>query len=179
MNLGTRARRRLAAAAAIACVAVGAPVGALAASSAQGAVATPRCGNSATYVWLALAPNGTAGAIYYPVEFTNISHRTCTLYGYPGVSAISAKGKQIGPAARRASATPHTVTLKPGQTASAALGVLPTGFLSGCHTRAADGLKVYPPNETGKQTVGSFSFKACANKGVLTIYPVTKGIGIP
>jgi hypothetical protein len=171
-------RRRFATTAAIACVAAGAPVGALAASAPQTAAAA-QCTNAHTYVWLALAPEATAPTIYYPVEFTNIGHTTCTLYGYPGVSAVSAKLKQLGPAAERVTATRHTVTLKPGQTANAILGVAPPSVFAGCHTRAADGLKVYPPNETGKQYVAWFSFPACSNKSVLTIRPVTKGIDVP
>ena len=43
--------------------------------------------------------NGAAGTIYYPLEFTNLSGRTCSMRGFPGVSAIGRNGRQ--PAARR------------------------------------------------------------------------------
>ncbi len=180
MNPTRSARRRLAAAAAIACLAIGAPTVALAASSGPHARAsTPRCNQSDTYVWFALSPNGTAGAVFYPVEFTNVGRTACTLTGFPGVSAISKTLHQIGAAASREKAAVRTVTIRPGQTAHASLGVVDPGFLTGCHRAAADGLKVYPPNEKGKQYVLSFSFEACKNESVLTVFPVTSGIGVP
>jgi len=180
MNATRSARRRLAAAAAIACLAIGVPTVALAASSGPHARASaPRCTQSDTYVWFALSPNGTAGPVFYPVEFTNIGTKACTLTGFPGVSAISASLHQIGAAASREKAAVHTVTIRPGQTAHASLGVIDPGFLTGCHKAAADGLKVYPPNEKASQDVLSFSFEACKNKSVLTVFPVTNGIGVP
>jgi len=178
MKLGSHARRRLAAAAAVAVAAIGVPVGALAASAPHSA-AVARCNNGNTYAWFADASNGTAGYIYYPVEFTNVGHSSCTLYGYPGFSAVNGKAKQIGPAAKRSGGTPHTVTLKPGQTASAMVGILPPGFVTGCKTATAAGFRVYPPNETGGQLMLNLSFAVCTNKRTLTIGAVTKGIGVP
>jgi hypothetical protein len=178
MKLGTHARRRLAAAAAVACAAIGIPAGALAASAPHSA-AVAQCNNNDTYAWFADAPNGTAGYIYYQVEFTNTGSKSCTLYGYPGVSAVNGKDKQLGPAARRNGGTRHTVTLKPHQTASATLGILPPGFISGCKTATAAGFRIYPPNETGGQLALNLSFSVCKNKRTLTIAPVTSGIGVP
>lgn len=180
MTLTGSARKRLAAGAAVACLAIGVPTVALAASPRPHARAsTPRCSESDTYVWFALAPNGTAGPIFYPVEFTNTGSKACTLTGFPGVSAISKSLHQIGLAASRVNVAAHTVTVKPGQTVHASLGVIDPGFITGCHRAAADGLKVYPPNEKAKQDVLSFSFEACKNKSVLRIYPVASGIGVP
>jgi hypothetical protein len=170
-----RLRIALAGAAAIAGLAICVPVVAVASSSAP---ATPRCSQSDTYVWFALSPNGTAGPIYYPVEFTNVGSSACTLTGYPGVSAITAKLHQLGLAATRVSAPEKTVTVKPKQTVHALLGIVPRGFIR-CHNATADGLKVYPPNEKGKQLVLDFTFSVCKNKPDLQIYPVTAGIGVP
>lgn len=178
MRFGIHMRRRLAVAAAIASVAIGVPVGAVAASAPHTATVA-QCNNNNTYVWFADAPNGTAGPIYYPVEFTNIGKSTCTLYGYPGVSAVNTNLKQVGAAAARVRSSRSTVTLKPGQTANAMLSILPKGFLPGCKTAAVDGLFVYPPNETGGQFVLNFSFWVCKNKSTLRISPVTSGIGVP
>lgn len=179
MRLGIHARRRLAVAAAITSVAIGVPVGAVAASAPHSA-AVARCNNGDTDVWFADAPNGTAGAIFYPVEFTNLGAKSCTLSGYPGVSAVNSKGKQLGPAAGRLTLTHHTVTLKPDQTVSAMLGILPPGFKPGCKMATAAGFRVYPPNETGGQVVANLSFPICTNRGgSLTVYPVTTGIGVP
>jgi hypothetical protein len=177
VNLKVSARTRLAGAAAAACLAVGVPAVAMASSSAP---ATPRCNASNTYVWFGLSPNGAAGTIYYPVEFTNVSGKSCTLTGYPGVSAVSKSAHQIGLAATRMKpVTVHTVTVKPNQTVHAVIGIVEPGLITACHNAAADGLKVYPPNEKSGQLALNFSFTACKNKPFLKVYPVTPGVGVP
>ncbi len=177
MRLTHRTGRLLAAV--VACVAIGVPAVALASSGARSVAATPQCTAGSTYVWLALAPNGAASTIYYPVEFTNLGSTKCTLSGYPGVAAIGKSGTQLGPAARRLKNTVHTITLKPHQTAYALLGIEEATIVGGCHTATAFGLQVYPPNQTVKQIVTSFTFSACSNKVDLYVYPVKAGIGVP
>ena len=179
MNLRTRAGRRIAAAAAIACVAVGLPAAALAAASSPSHPAIPKCSAAHTYVWLALAPNGAAGTIYYPVEFTNVGTARCVFFGYPGVSAVTKSAAQLGPPAGRFPAKPHTVTLKPGQTAHASLGIVDAGIIGACHKATGVGLKVYPPNQKSFQFVFNFTFPVCRNKVFMHVYPVTPGIGVP
>src|SRR5215469_14898631 len=58
---------------------------------------------------------GTAKTdVYYTIEFTNVSRRACSLFGYPGVSAYDA-GHLIGsPAMLDTSIRPSTVMLAPG-----------------------------------------------------------------
>jgi Protein of unknown function (DUF4232) len=164
-------------AAAVACVALGVPAVALASSTARSVAATPQCTAADTLVWLALAPNGAAGTIYYPVEFTNIGSTKCTLSGFPGVAAIGKSGKKLGPAATRVKVTAHTITLKPHQTANALLGISDVKT-STCHATAF-GLQVYPPNQKSKQIVSSFTFAACAHGSYLSVYPVKAGVGVP
>ena len=74
-------------------------------------------------------PGGLPGPTYYTLEFTNVSDRACSLFGYPEVSAYQdspATGGQIGRSAA-ASATPRSgpkpVMLAPGATAHAELRV--------------------------------------------------------
>ena len=62
-----------------------------------------------------------AGGAYYTLNFTNLSGHACTLRGYPGVSAVSLSGGQIGSPASRGTATPKVVTLANGATAHAVL----------------------------------------------------------
>ncbi len=176
MRLTRRTGRLLAAA--VACLAIGIPAIALASSGGRSVAATPRCTAAHTYVWLALSPNGAAGTIYYPVEFTNLGSTKCTLAGYPGVAAINSADHKLGRAATRVGVPAHTVTLQPHQTAHAILGIEETGAV-GCHAVTAAGLQVYPPNQTVRQVVGSFTFRACGHKVYLRIYPVTPGIGVP
>ena len=70
-------------------------------------------------VWVAVDQgNGAAGATYYPLEFTNTSGHACSLDGYPGVSAISRAGQQLGsPAAWGTMSGARPVVLAPGATA--------------------------------------------------------------
>ena len=46
-------------------------------------------------------------------------------------------------------------------------------------TVTAAGLQVYPPNQTARQLIHSFTFIACPHKVYLHVYPVTPGIGVP
>jgi Protein of unknown function (DUF4232) len=140
--------------------------------------ATPKCSPANTQVWLGLGlGGGTAGSVYYPLEFSNVGHHACTLTGYPGVSAYGASGGQVGPPASR-NGQPHgTVTLAPGATAHALLRILDWGAV--CSTKVvAGGLKVYPPGENRSEPI-PFSFGACAHRGVLITGPVRAGVGIP
>src|SRR5205085_12607374 len=94
--------------------------------------------------------NGAAGSITYDIELTNLSGHRCTLFGYPGVSAVSLAGRQLGSAASRDSArAPRTVTQRSGGTTSAALRIVDAGNFpaSSCHPTTAAGLRVFPPNQ--------------------------------
>jgi hypothetical protein len=167
----------------VACCAV---VLALTATAAAGAstrdartTAAANCTPAHTQVWLGLGlGGGTAGSIYYPLEFSNVGHSACTLRGFPGVSAIGSGGGQIGPAASHNGQHHGTVTLAPGATAHAILRVLDWGALCSTEVVAA-GLNVYPPGERRTEPVVPFPFGACAHRGVLIVGPVRAGVGIP
>lgn len=96
------------------------------------------------------APNGAAGSIYYPLDFTNVSPVTCTLYGYPGVSfATGPGGGALGRAAVRDPAFPAAlVTMTSGDTAHASMQVQVTQNYPAavCKPVTAHWLKVYPPD---------------------------------
>lgn len=143
------------------------------------AAAPAACSSSQTAVWLGDGPGGgTAGTIYYPLEFTNISHRSCTLFGYPGVSAVNGRGTQVGVAATRSSAHVAIVTLQAGATAHALLGIHDWGAICSHDTPAA-GLKVYPPGLRDARVITGFPFGACAGKSVLAVNPIRGGTGVP
>jgi hypothetical protein len=148
-----------------------------AAPPARSAASSP-CSVSATQVWLGDGEGGgTAGTTYYPLEFSNIGHHTCTLYGYPGVSAYHGALKQVGSGASRSTSAHSTITLRPNATAHALLGIRDWGALCSKPV-AVDGLKVYPPGQRSAKEVG-FSFDACAHKGVLVVGPIRARVGIP
>src|SRR5271166_1487683 len=123
MKLTTHRMRRGIAATAIASAAVLLPAVALASSgsgaAASASMAAHRCYATELTVWLGSPGNGTAGSTYYDLEISNTSRSTCTLYGYPGVSANNGGG-QLGRAAGRDHSRPSTlVTLRPGGTTHA------------------------------------------------------------
>jgi hypothetical protein len=177
MNLRTNAARRLLSAGALACAAALVPAAALAAPGAAHAshTTTPACATSGLDVWLDTQGNGAAGTIYYNLEFTNLSGSTCTLFGYPGVSATNLTGTQLGSAAARIGANPQTVTLANGATATALVGIAQAGVYppTPCGPTTAAGLRVYPPDQTQFRKV-PFPFPACSKTGphYLKIYPV-------
>jgi hypothetical protein len=139
------------------------------------AAAPPRCATSALDIWLDTQGDGAAGTIFYTLEFTNLSGHTCTLSGYPGVSAVNLAGHQLGSAARRNPSQPvHTVTLasatpqnaSANTTATVVLGIVEAGNFSpsACHEVTAAGLRVYPPGQTASRVI-PFPFSACTRSG--------------
>lgn len=199
MSLTSRMRRGIVGAA-IAATAVALPAAALAstagassatarsdsATSAARTIAAstaPRCLTRQLTTWLGIPGSGAAGSFYYQLEISNISHRTCTLQGFPGVSAHAAGGRQLGSPARRLSGyRERRVTLRPSQTAHAVLQITDVGNFSPsvCRPVTADSLRVFAPGTYVPMTV-PFSFRACARKGPIYLHvsPVQAGAGIP
>ena len=139
------------------------------------AAAAPSCRASQLVDWLNTTPDGTAGTIYYQLKFTNFGG-TCTLRGYPGVSAVSLAGHQLGsPAHRVKGVKVRTMTLHQGRTVSAALGIEEVGAIpvGRCHARPAAGIRVFAPN-TSRATVIPFPYSACSATGTssMVIRPV-------
>lgn len=195
MQFTTRAVRRGLAVFAIAGAAVLVPTVALAApggraaatrpaADAQAAAAVaPRCATSALTVWLGIPGDGAAGSVSYQLELSNTSGKTCTLYGFPGVSAVGPNGGQLGRAASRDYTDPiRLVTLRRGATAHVLLKVVDVGNFppASCHPASAVALRVYPPNDRRSLEV-PLSFRACRKSGPVFLYVRTTvgGAGIP
>jgi hypothetical protein len=156
------------------------------------------CATSGLEAWLALAqtrgsasvtsttgrldPSGT----YYTMEFTNVSARVCSLYGYPGVSAYAgdqADGTQIGSAAAHdTSVRPRPVTLAPGQTAHSVLRVTSTETFepTACAQVTAPELRVTPPDQVRPAFV-PIHLPACSRKGpeFMSVQAIQPRPGIP
>jgi hypothetical protein len=144
-----------------------ASVVALASAGAALGAATPRCTTPGLVVWLDTQGSGAAGSVYYRLELTNLSGHTCALYGYPGVSAVGLRGRQLGsPASRDRARAPGQVVLAPGATATATLRIVEAGTFeaAACHVVTAAGLRVYPPGATVSKVV-PFPFRACSRSG--------------
>jgi hypothetical protein len=144
-------------------------------------VAGRACPASGLEAWLGSAENA-----YYTLEFTNVSHRACRLYGYPEVSAYAsglASGGPIGGAASRDTAVrPQPVTLAPGATAHAVLRITAGrgGRPSGCARVTAEELRVSLPRQ-GQPAFVLVHIPVCAGKGraSFSVQPVQPRPGVP
>ena len=202
MKLITPAPRRAIMAAAIASAAILLPAVALASSAGSGpaaagtgaassaataarahAVTQPPCVRSELTSWIGVPGDASAGSTRYPLEISNVSGHTCTLYGFPGVSALGRGGRQVGSAAgREGGHTESTVTLQPYQTAHVVLQVADVGNFprTACRPTTADALRVFAPGDRASMKF-PFSFRACARKGPVYLHVTTtiSGAGIP
>jgi len=183
MKPSTRLIRRVGATAAAVTAAVLIPTVALAAPARPARpAAAPGCTQAQLQTWIGLPGDATAGTTFFEVEISNISAHTCTLLGFPGVSATSG-GKQVGSAARRNDSHPvRLITLGRGATAHVDLGIVdvlnfPT---STCHPVTATALQVFAPGDFKSEDI-PFSFRACSKAGpqFLSVSPVVAGTGIP
>lgn len=197
MHLPAHCPLRLAGAVVIASAVALMPV---AASAAAGSVptparasGTPRCATSGLVVWLDVPPgNDYAGGAAYYLEFTNLSGHACTLRGYPGVSAVSLGGRQIGSPAGWGRPATTTVRLASGATATASLQIADPGVYGnrcllpppwkqpwrpGTLPTAA-GLRVYPPNQAASKVI-PYPFSACAHTGLVYIHAGSVSAGGP
>jgi len=128
---------------------------------------------------------GAAGSTYVPGDFTNTPGSPCGLYGYPGMSFVTAgdgSGSQIGAAAQEnPSFGKVPVQLAAGGTAHAWLQVAEAGNYPAatCQPVTAHWLRVYAPGETQAVYV-SHAFDACASAStpLLTVMPVRSGQGV-
>lgn len=193
MKPTTRAVRRGLAALALTSAAVVIPTTALAASGGPAkpaltarpaaAAVPPRCGTGALTAWLGIPGDGFAGGVNYQLELSNTSGRTCTLYGFPGVSALASGGHQLGRAARRDHVDPsRLVTLGRGATAHAVLQITDVSNFppSTCGETRAVALRIYPPGATRSLEV-PFTFRACSKSGPVYLHVRTTvgGTGVP
>ena len=127
------------------------------------------------------AANGATGTIYYDIDFTNTSGSVCVLQGYPGISLVSTgsnAGSQVGADAKRLSSPVRAITVAPGQTAHAVLGIAQAGNFpaSSCNPVTAHWLKVFPPGMRAAAYV-HFTTQTCASTSRPTMTITTIGPG--
>ena len=129
--------------------------------------------------------NGAAGTIYYPLEFTNLSGHTCSMRGFPGVSAINRGGQQLGSPANWQSGggfgTTRTVNVVPGATVHAILAYHDAAVSTEAGCDPVDTtfeLRVYPPDGRSA-TFAFFDLEACSHAGpiYLSVGPIKPGVG--
>ena len=160
------------------------------ATSSPAAPPTPAadsCASSGLKVKVDTSQGGAAaGSVYVPINFTNTTGGTCTLFGYPGVSFVtSPSGSELGRAASRVPGAAATlVTLAPGGVAHATLRVAQAANYSSsaCVPVTAHWLRVYPPNQFSavyaRYTTQVCSAKLPASLGSqVSVYVVRPGPG--
>src|SRR5437667_1441937 len=143
------------------------------------------CSTSGLEAWLGLGGAGAAspgtasppgasspGKTFYTLEFTNVSDRACSLYGYPEVSAYRdspAAGGPIGGAAiRDTSVRPKPVMLEPGATAHAVLRVTGAAKPAGCAEVTAEELRITLPRQARPSFVPAH-IPVCSQKGHVSL----------
>ena len=159
------------------------------------------CPTSALEAWLGLgsamaASPGRAGPpgayplheTYYTLEFTNVSDRTCSLFGYPEVLAYrvshvvgSPVGGPIGGTAiRDTSVRPKPVMLEPGATAHAVLRVAGDTKPAGCAEVTAEELRVTLPRQAEPSFVPAH-IPVCSRQGhtSLSVQAIQARPGVP
>ena len=172
---------RRTAVAAVAVAALGAGGVGWAASSASAAAAPAaigRCTAGNLAVWVnADSADGTAGTTFFHLDFTNIGRSTCYLNGWPGVSATSLGGAQLGPAAARQNGVPAAnIDIAPGRTAHVVLGYEDIQVDPSCKPANAAFLKVYPPSSVAAKRA-FFPLSVCrTNRNDLNVRRVQAGV---
>jgi Protein of unknown function (DUF4232) len=146
------------------------------------------CAASGLKAWLGLAQGapGAEGGTIYTLEFTNVSARSCDLYGYPEVSAYAGSpgaGAQIGTAAAHdTSVRVRPVVLAPGATAHSVLRVARAGSLqrTACGEVTAPELRVTAPR-SGRPAFVPVRLAACSKKGhaFMSVQPIQARAGVP
>lgn len=113
--------------------------------------------------------DSAAGSTYYRIRFRNTSGRTCSLDGFPGVSAVGeGNGTQLGRPAGRTGGG-QLVTLAADASGYATLRSVNIGDDGGplgsrCGATAADGWRIYPPEETRAVYVKQSGLHACTGQ---------------
>jgi len=159
------------------------------------------CPTSGLEAWLGLgaasaATPGSASSAgaypghetYYTLEFTNVSSVTCSLFGYPEVSAYrdspvggdSIGGRIGGIAIRDTSVRPKPVMLKPGATAHAVLRVASDTKPAGCAEVTFEQLRITLPRQDRPSFVATH-IPVCSQRGhaSLSVQAIQARPGIP
>lgn len=120
---------------------------------------------------------GAAGSTLINVVFENTSNEPCSMRGFPGVSLVTNNnGTQLGkPAKRETGAPDEAVKLAPGASGVAGLKISNPGVMDPeqCKPQQADGLRVYPPEQTKAAYVPMKGLEGCSGDvEFLSVQPV-------
>ena len=126
---------------------------------------------------------GAMGTLYMPLEFTNLSGHTCTLQGFPRVSANGRGESLLGsPAAPDRTGRARAVRLAPGGTGHAMLEYsdVTAGNCPAAGRAAAFELRVYPPGQH-QADHALWDFGTCSARGssvFMRVCAIAPGTGV-
>ncbi len=115
-----------------------------------------------------------AGSIFTTVVLRNAGTQSCTLLGYPGVSLVDSRRRQIGRAASWDPRVVSLVTLLPGGAASTLVHTLNPGVGTTRCSPPSAALRIYPPGGLTALYVPAHLSECLGTLGVL---PVVAGTG--
>ena len=125
-------------------------------------VATPQCSNLGLVMSLDTRATEPRGSSYYSLELTNLSGRSCSLTGYPGVSAVGLSGRRPLGWRGGSRCQLRAAHRSRGERSGAQWGVLQTYEAdippAPPAMRPRHGLRVYPPNQSVSKVVASGVF---------------------
>jgi len=126
------------------------------------------------------AAQGTAGASYYALVFTNTGATECTIFGVPVIQPVIGPGhRPLGPQARNESMgeMPALHTLAHGASVSVAFGVVDTGnyTASTCGARRARGV-VVKMGAFVRPTYVSLPITVCTKRASTTTRLISSGV---
>jgi hypothetical protein len=116
-----------------------------------------------------------AGSIFTTVVLRNVGKESCALLGYPGVSLVDSKRRQIGRAASWDPRTVNLVTLLPGGAASTLVHTLNPGVDTTNCLPASAALRIYPPGGRTALYVPAHLADCLGTLGVLPVVAGTSG----
>lgn len=152
------------------------------ATSVSAAPASPAgCASADLAVSLAAGGGGGAGNLLPYLVLTNKGSTACTMRGYPGVSFVGDNnGTQLGAAGLQVDqSSVQTVTLAPNGSAHSQLRIVQAANFPSdkCQPVTADGLRVYPPNQTAALFVATKDYTACSNTAlaIISVGPMEPG----
>jgi hypothetical protein len=163
---------------AAAILATTAALAATAASAAPSRPAVPSCSSENMRVWTGFPGDGFAGGVRWQLEISNVGSHACTLFGYPGVSALNGAFHQVGLPASH-SGPRSLVTIPARGTAHVELTVTDPGAeCAGSHPVHGTLLRVFAPNQFHAELT-PFSVAVCPHKVSMHVNAVHAGAGIP
>lgn len=113
-----------------------------------------------------------AGNIYTTLALRNVGRVSCVTRGYPGVSLVDARGRQIGRSARRVAGPRPLIVLRPDGAASTVVHTLNPGVGTTDCLPPSSFLRVYPPDSYTSLLVRA-RLSECI--GVLDLHPLVAG----